>query len=259
MKRSASILTWIAGAVLLVQATAAIAGAPVTLRRDVASGPSITLGDLFEGAGPAASVAVGVGAPTGLNAVLDAGVVERIARENGLDWANAEGLRRIIVRSMPEAPRASGRASQMVQVLTYAHSLMAGDLVRPEDLTFSEMPSFSAPQDAPRDASDIIGKVARMPLRSGAAASSRDVSNAQVIKRDDLVEVAYHADGISLTLQGKAMGAAAVGDLFAVMNTNSKKIIQAVAVGPDEAVVGPEAVHIKSAAYPNFNQFADNR
>jgi flagella basal body P-ring formation protein FlgA len=80
-----------------------------------------------------------------------------------------------------------------------------------------------------------------------------------VIKRDDLVQVAYKADGITLVLQAKAMGPATVGDVFSVMNTSSNKIIQAVAVGPDQAVVGPEAAQIKAAAFPNPALFADNR
>jgi flagella basal body P-ring formation protein FlgA len=257
----ASSIAWLVGALVVLQAASAFAGAPVTLKRDLASGPQITLGDLFDGAGDAAPVVVGAGAPVGLNAVLDAGVVARIAHSNGLDWDNASGIRRIIVRSLPTAPTAAAsRASQMVQVLTYARSLMAGELIKPEDLTFAQIPAFQAPQEAPREANDVIGKVARIPLRSGAPVSVRDVSNAQVIKRDDLIEVAYHADGISLVLQAKAMSAAAVGDTLNVMNTTSNKVIQAVAVGPDQAVVGPEAAQIKSAAYPNLSsQFADNR
>ena len=39
----------------------------------------------------------------------------------------------------------------------------------------------------------------------------------------------------------------AVGDPVAVMNTNSKKVIQAVVTGPDQAVVGPEADAIRAA------------
>jgi flagella basal body P-ring formation protein FlgA len=263
MRRSiplASFAAWLIGAAVLLQAASAFAGAPVTLKRDLASGPAITLGDLFDGAGPAASVVVGTGAPVGLNAVLDAGVVQTIAHSNGLDWNNGSGIRRIIVRSLSVAPAsASDRGAQMVQVLSYTHSLMAGELIKPEDLTFSQVPSFQASQDAPRDANDVIGKIARIPLRSGAAVSVRDVSNAQVIKRGDLIEVVYQSDGISLTLQANAMASATVGDTLNVMNPSSKKVIQAVAVGPDQAVVGPEAAEIKAASYPNLSQFADNR
>src|SRR5271156_4210212 len=77
--------------------TAASAATPVALRPDPFSGPTITLGDLFDGAGPAARVVVGNGAPAGLNAVLDAGQVQQIAHVNGLEWPNPKGIRRIIV------------------------------------------------------------------------------------------------------------------------------------------------------------------
>jgi flagella basal body P-ring formation protein FlgA len=73
-----------------------------------------------------------------------------------------------------------------------------------------------------------------------------------VIKRDDVISVTYEADGISVTLQAKAMQAAAVGDAFNVMNPASKKIIQAVATGPGEAVVGPRADLARAASPTQF-------
>ena len=243
-------------------ATAASAAAPVNLRPEPASGPVITLGDLFDGAGAAAGVVVGNGAPAGLNAVLDAGQVQQIAHINGLDWANPTHIRRIIVHGgAVEAAAAStgGPAGKLVEVLTYARSLAAGEVVQPADLTYAKLPSFQAPQDAPRDSADIIGKAARRPLRSGTAVASLDVTAAQVVKRDDMIDVAYHAQGMTLTLQGKALTGAAIGETLNVMNLNSKKVIQAVAVGPDQAVVGPEAEQMKSGAYPGSVQFAANR
>jgi len=251
-------------AVCMALATAASAGTPVALRPDPFSGPAITLGDLFDGAGPAARVVVGNGAPAGLNAVLDAGQVQQIAHINGLDWANPKGIRRIIVHgggvTAEAAPVASATSSaKMVEVLSYARSLAAGEVVQPGDITYAKVPAFQAPQDAPRDASDIIGKAARRPLRSGTAVSTLDVTAAQVIKRDDMIAVAFHAEGMTLTLQGKALGAAAMGETLNVMNLNSKKVIQAVAVGPDQAVVGPEAEQIKSTGLPAGVQIAANR
>jgi flagella basal body P-ring formation protein FlgA len=257
MKRIASAIA----VIWLAVATTAAAGTPVSLRPDPASGPSITLGDLFDGAGAAARIVVGNGAPAGLNAVLDAGAVQQIAHINGLDWANPKGVRRIIVHggavAVTTAPAAE--TAKMVEVLTYARSLAAGEVVQPADLTYAKVPVFQAPQDAPRDAADIIGKAARRPLRSGTAVASLDVTVAQVIKRDDMIDVAFHAEGMTLTLQGKALGGAAVGETLNVMNLTSKKVIQAVAVGPDQAVVGPEAEQIKSAGLPAGVQYAANR
>jgi flagella basal body P-ring formation protein FlgA len=261
MRRLAASLAWLVAALALVQAGSAAAGTPVALRGDLSSGPTITLGDLFQGAGRAGSAFVGNGAPAGLDAVLDAGAVQRIAALNGLDWANPNGIRRIIVRGVTLADAAPERANdaQMAQALTYSRSLAAGAIVRPDDLTFAPVPAFALPADAPHDASQIIGKLTRQPLKAGAAAELRDVSNPQVIKPNDLVQVAYHADGITLVLQAKALGPAGVGDVISIMNTSSNKVIQAVAVGPDQAVVGPEAVEMRAAASANPTQFADNR
>ena len=85
-------------------------------RRIPSSGPAITLGDLFDGAGPAARVVVGNGAPAGLNAVLDAGQVQQTRPHHGLDWANPTGIRRIIVprrrRHAGPAPASAARPSR---------------------------------------------------------------------------------------------------------------------------------------------------
>lgn len=260
MKPIALALAAVCIAVAGLGAAAASAGTPVALRPDPFSGPAITLGDLFDGAGPAARVVVGNGAPAGLNAVLDAGQVQQIAHINGLDWANPKGIRRIIVHGGGvTADTAPASAAKTVEVLTYARSLAAGEVVQPADLTYAKVPAFQAPQDAPRDAADIIGKAARRPLRSGTAVASLDVTAAQVIRRDDMIAVAFHAEGMTLTLQGKALGGAAMGETLNVMNLTSKKVIQAVAVGPDQAIVGPEAEQIKAAGLPAGVQIAANR
>jgi len=192
--------------------------------------------------------------------VLDATVVQQLARAHGLDWANREGLQRILVPSAA-GPYATAGAStaDMVDALTYAHSINAGDIVEATDLTYGKVPRFAVPSDAPRDADAVIGKTARRPLRSGAAVAAHDLTNPLVVKRDDIVQVTYQTDGITLVLQGKAMADAAQGDPVDIQNTTSKKVIQAVASGPDEAVVGPEAEAVRAQARQSPSQIAANR
>jgi flagella basal body P-ring formation protein FlgA len=254
VSRAGKALAAVGAALAMALAAPALAGQRVVLRAEVSGAGLITLGDLFENAGAASQTVVGNAAPAGESAVLDAGAVQRIARENGLDWANTDNLQRIVVPSGVVRPAA--RAAQMVEVLTYARSLMAGDIVQPEDLAFTKVASFAISPDAPRNAEEVIGKAARRPLRSGAAVAVHDVTPPQVIKRDDTVRVAYSADGVDLTLDGKSMGAAAVGETVAIMNTASKKVIQAVAVGVDQAVVGPDADQIRAAAFVNPSRIA---
>jgi flagella basal body P-ring formation protein FlgA len=177
--------------------------------------------------------------------VLDAAAVQAIAWRAGLDWANAEGLRKIVVHGGPAVASAAPGAKGNVDVLTYARSLAAGEVVQPTDLVWTK--AAAAPADAPSDVEALIGQAAKRPLRAGAVAQSRDVGVAQVIKSGDLVTVAYDADGVSLSMQGKAMGSAGVGESLAVQNPNSKKVIQTVVTGPGQAAVGPAADQLKAA------------
>ncbi|HLZ73683.1 flagellar basal body P-ring formation chaperone FlgA [Phenylobacterium sp.] len=234
---------------VLAFAGPALAGSAVSLKADAASADSVvTLGDLFDGAGPAGRVAVAT--RTGQTVVLDAATVQAAARRAGLDWANAEGLHRIVVHA--GAPSAAAGGSPAVsaargntEVLTYTRSLGAGEIVQPTDLAWTK--AVGAPGDAPSDADQVIGQMAKRPLRAGAVVLAHDVAAAIVIKAGDLISVKYDSDGVSLTLEGKAMASAGIGETLAVMNTQSKKIVQAVVSGPGQAVVGPGADQMKSA------------
>jgi flagella basal body P-ring formation protein FlgA len=215
----------------------------------------VTLGDLFDDAGKASGVPLGATVVQGGSVVLSAAVVQRAAMNAGLAWANEDGLRNVIVRSgesSAAAPGATSSAAAKVEVLTYNRSLEAGEIVQPEDLSWTKV--AAAPAGAPRDADALIGKAAKRPLRSGAAALTRDVTSPQVVKRDDMVEVVFAMDGVNLSLQAKAMGPAAVGDTISLMNLSSKKVIQAVVAAPGKAVVGPEADALR--AQSSLSQFA---
>jgi len=231
----------------LLIASPALAAQPVTLRFDTSDEDGrITLGDLFDGAGAASSVLIAT--RVGPTAVLDAGMVQSAARRAGLEWANSQGIRRIVVRQGPDGGAAATIVRGNVEVLAYARSLAAGEIVQPQDLIWTKV--AAAPSDTPGDAEALIGMSVRRPLRQGAVASLRDVSAAQVIKTGDQVAVTFEDGGISLTLQGKALTAAAVGDTFTLQNTVSKKVIEAVAVGPGSAVVGPQAQRLRASRNP---------
>jgi flagella basal body P-ring formation protein FlgA len=243
----------------LAAASPALAGA-VDLRADPATQDGkVTLGDLFDGAGAVAGVVVAKGQP-GVDVVLDADRVQMLARANGLDWSNGKGVRRIIVQpglasSAPAAqPAATRRARAAAQTLTFVRNLEAGDVVQAQDLSWSRI--ADAPLDAPSDPEAVIGMAMRHPLREGSAVSMHDVIAPQVIKKDDMISVTFAVGGIALTLQAKAMGNAVVGQPLSVINLNSKKVLEAVATGPGQAVVGPEADQLKAHARSSLSRLA---
>jgi len=231
----------------LLVATPALAGQAVSLRSDTTDGDGrITLGELFDGAGAASDVVIGL--RVGPSAVLDAAQVQVAARRAGLDWSNPNGVRRIIVRGGSDGASGGAQPGAVrgnVEVLAYARSLAAGEIVQPEDLVWIK--AAAGPADAPNDADALIGMSAKRPLRQGSAASLRDVSTPQVIKAGDIVAVTYEDAGVALTLQGKAMAAGAVGESLMVQNTASKKIIETVVTGPGSTAVGPQAMRLKAS------------
>ncbi len=219
-----------------------VAGVAVNLKSEtVDSDGTVTLGDLFEGAGGVAGVRVA--ARPGPSVVLDASAVQLLAHRSGLDWGNPDRLRRIIVRAGEAGPAPVTSQTQArkggVQVLAYTRSLSAGEEIQPEDLAWTRV--AAAPANALRDAEGAIGMIARRPLREGAPVSASDMSAPVVIQAGDLVTVVYENGGVFLSMQVKAMSAGAVGEVISLQNLASRKTVQAVVTGPGQAATGPDA------------------
>lgn len=193
----------ILGAIAALALAAPAMAGPVALKANpVDDDGRVTLGDIFDGAGAAAGVVVGQ--RVGPSVVFEAGQLQGLARQSGLDWANPTGLRRVVVRSAASAPTASAEAPVSAAALTTA-----------------------AP--APR-------------LRQPTAAE-------RVISRNDIVEVAYEAGGVRLTISGRAEGGAAPGQRIAIRNLQSGRIIDAVATAPGQAVAGPAAQALRAQQF----------
>jgi flagella basal body P-ring formation protein FlgA len=240
----------------------AIAGQPVELKPHPVARGYITLGDLFENANETAAKVVVIHAPpAGLDAVLEATEIQMLARREGLDWSNAQGLVHITVASLPGgAPsgrslsaHAGGRSSRRVspddsgqdRTLVYARNLAAGEILDASDLRWST--DGAAGGDSLDNPALAIGKSARHTVHAGAPVEPYDLASPKLIHAGDAVEVAYENDGIVLTLEGKAASDATLGETVEVINTSSKKTIEAVASAPGRAVVGPAADVLKAS------------
>jgi flagella basal body P-ring formation protein FlgA len=187
-------------AALGLLASPAFAG-PVTLKANpVDDDGRVTLGDVFDGAGPAANFVLASRA--GPSVVFEASQLQAIASRNGLQWANPNGLRRVVVREASLAPATGGNA---------VTAATAG----PPALT--------------RPAPTVVA-----PLQRQARA-------ARVIARNDMIEVAYAVGGVTLTVTGRATRDAAAGENVPILNVASGRTIDAVAIGPGRAITGPEA------------------
>ncbi|WP_414642882.1 flagellar basal body P-ring formation chaperone FlgA [Brevundimonas sp.] len=241
----------------LIAAVVLMAGSPafasdVTLKANpVDDDGQVTLGEVFDGAGAAASVVVA--RRSGPTVVIEAGTLQASARRAGLIWANPQGLRRVVVREGAPASAGPGgsatsarRSGPTVEALTYARSIAAGEVIQPEDVIWAPMQSHLVPAGAPQDADAVIGMSARRALRSGAAVQPNDLTAPKVISRNEMVTVTYSAPGVTLTVTGRAQRDAARGQPVAITNLQSGRTIDAVAVAPGRAVTGPAAQAARS-------------
>ncbi len=176
------------------------------------SDAQVTVGDVFDNAGPMAKVVIGhrVGATT----FLDAATVQSIVGANGGYWANPRGQHRIEVT-------AEGAGSRIEPVATAAVA--------------RENPIMQAPAAA---AVSTVAEAASPPRLIAAAPAPRA---AIVVHRTDTIDVTWSDGGLSLTMSGVVQKDAAVGDTVAVQNPTSKKMIDALITGPGHGIAGPGA------------------
>jgi len=250
------------GLALLGAPAIAWAGQPVALRPHPVARGYITLGDLFENANAAAAKVVVIHAPpAGLDAVLEATEIQMLASREGLDWSNPQGLVHITVASLPvggPSPSRSGARTgersprrapsdegAQTRTLVYARNLAAGEILDASDLRWSADAATGV--DGLDNPALAIGKSARHPVRAGSPVEPYDLTSPKLIHAGDAVEVAFESEGIVLTLEGKAASDATLGDTVEVINTSSKKTIEAVASAPGRAVVGPAADALKAS------------
>ncbi|BEV10161.1 flagellar basal body P-ring formation chaperone FlgA [Asticcacaulis sp. DW145] len=253
-----------AAALSLLGLTAAPVQAQDTLvlKAQVTDGDGrITLGDLFDNAGPAADVVVGT--RVGPIAVLDAGEVQARARQAGQSWPNPQGLRRIIVSAGADGASATqiragadgasatqirAEAGRTKEVLVFTRALSAGEIVAPTDIAWQPVQAHLTGGSLISDPETAIGKTVRTPVREGGVVRPGDLTAPVVVKRTEMVKVSWQLNGISLSMTGPAQKDGAIGDLILVQNPQSKKLIEAVVTGPGSAAAGDTAQNLRARA-----------
>ncbi len=111
----------------------------------------------------------------------------------------------------------------------------AGDTVQADDVEWiSSRLDQLAPSTA-TDAQQLIGRVAKRPLRAGQMVRLTDLSSEATMRKNTLITIAVVTGQMSLTVRGKALEDGAIGQSIRVLNTNSNK--QLIGVVKDAATV----------------------
>jgi len=138
-----------------------------------------------------------------------------------------------------EVAHVSGTAYPVIDVPALAHDMQAGETVQASSLATIEVPAARTMASLVTAANTLVGQVTRRNLRSGTPLFAYDFSKPVVVRKGDLVTIVLEYPGIQLSAQGQATANAGKGDVIALLNTNSRRLVEARITGPGMAVISP--------------------
>jgi len=138
--------------------------------------------------------------------------------------------------------RYTGTAIETVDAVAVDQPIERGQVLKASDLVVLRRPKDES--GALTDLDATVGLAARHSLRPNQPLTMADLMKPDVVLRNDTVTIVYQAPGVTLTLRGQAQDAGAIGDTIAVLNAESKRVVQGVVSGPDRVTVGPVTTRV---------------
>ncbi len=137
------------------------------------------------------------------------------------------------------APAFAAVEMHMVPVL--AQPIARGEVIREENVVLQEIKRSPAGFDYITDSAGLTGMAAKRPLRAGVPLRVTDIAPPQIIKKGDLITIAFETPGLSLSIRGKALEDAILGQSIRVMNTQTNRTFEGVATAAGYVLVSPPA------------------
>lgn len=134
--------------------------------------------------------------------------------------------------------RLTGRATATTEVVTVAHTVERGNVIKASDVALERRPRAEIGREPVTDPDVAIGMAARANLQAGRILHTTDVAKPDLVQRNETVTLTYEMPGIALTVRGKALENGAQGDVIAVQNEQSKRTLQGTVIGPGRVAIG---------------------
>jgi len=138
----------------------------------------------------------------------------------------------------------SGHIDLMVEAPSLTATLASGTILKDSDIVMQPVSVRLVQNGNVATMDQLVGKALQRQSRAGMVLKVSDVSDPQVIARNDIVTVYLHAGPMTLTIKGTALNNASLGQPVSVLNAVSKKMVHgtARADGAVEVTTGPTNV-----------------
>ena len=137
-----------------------------------------------------------------------------------------------------------GTVYEMAQVPVPKRLISAGDIINADDLEWQPVHLARLSGNSLTDAEQLVGRMARRPLKAGQILRQTDVAVSPVIHKNDLIRLVVKTGQMTLSVQGKALQDAAMGQAIRVVNVNSNRQLSGTVVDAGTVTVGYTAAAI---------------
>lgn len=117
----------------------------------------------------------------------------------------------------------AGSVHETVQLPVLARAIAPGDVIQLHDLDWMAVRIDRVSANAVTDPKQLVGFTARRPLRTNQMLRMSDIMMAPAIHRGTMVTLMVQTENMTLTVQGRALEDAAIGQPIRVVNTTSNK------------------------------------
>jgi flagella basal body P-ring formation protein FlgA len=149
------------------------------------------------------------------------------------------------------ALRLTGRARAMIDVVTLVQPVRRGEIIKTADVVLERRARGEIGRDVLTDADNAIGLAARTGMQPGRPLRGADLIKPDLVQRNETVTLVYEVPGITLTVRGRAAEGGALGDVIAVHNGQSKRLVQGVVSGPGRVVISTRAPRVAANLVPS--------
>ncbi|MFQ5469352.1 MAG: flagellar basal body P-ring formation chaperone FlgA [Gammaproteobacteria bacterium] len=112
------------------------------------------------------------------------------------------------------------------EVVVTSRPIHRGMAISEQDVEYARRDIASLSGNYLNNKAEVVGQVAKYPLRAGIAVSSRSLTRPKLIKRGEGVIIFAQNQGFEVRMQGQALMDGSKGDFIKIKNLNSKRVIE---------------------------------
>ena len=142
----------------------------------------------------------------------------------------------------PVHMRVSGKVDDTIELPVATSRLPAGAVLGKDDVHVARVRVSYVHGEVVRRLSDAIGLQLKHQLAPGLPLVRSELSRPSLVQKGARVLMLLDSPGISLTAQGQAMEAGAIGERIRVLNPVSRAVVEAEVIGPDRVRVAPNSL-----------------